>query len=87
MYGDSRIIIDWLNFKGKLQVNTLLGWMDRIRNLQTNFTKLSVIHTYRENNYEANLLSKVALNKRVGAISFNIWMDGHEGHTQVLNLF
>jgi hypothetical protein len=75
-----------MNFKGKLQVNTLQGWMDRIRNLQTTFTKLSVIHTYRENNKEVDLLSKVALKKKVGSISFNIWMDGHEGHTQVLNL-
>jgi ribonuclease HI len=31
LYGDSRIIIDWLNNKNNLQVSSLFGWMERIQ--------------------------------------------------------
>jgi ribonuclease HI len=41
IYGDSKIVIDWMNNKGKLQVISLLGWQDRIRELQPLFRKLS----------------------------------------------
>jgi ribonuclease HI len=46
IFGDSIIVIDWLNNRGKLQVTSLLGWQDRIRELQPNFRKLSFTHTY-----------------------------------------
>jgi ribonuclease HI len=65
LFGDSRIIIDWLKNKGKLQVTTLLGWKDRIRQLQSSFIKLNFKHIYRENNKEADSLSKAALKKKV----------------------
>jgi hypothetical protein len=64
LYGDSRIVIDWLNNKGKLQVSALLGWKDRIRQLQSNFRKLSFKHTYREYNKEFDLLSKATLQNK-----------------------
>jgi ribonuclease HI len=61
LIGDSRVIIDWLNHKGKLQTITLLAWNDRIILLQRHFKKLIFTHTFREYNKEADLLSKTSL--------------------------
>jgi hypothetical protein len=77
--GDSRIVIEWLSNRGDLQVVSLLAWKDRIRNLQPTFKKLSYIHTHREHNKSVDHLSKEALQKKVGIISYNLWIDGHEG--------
>jgi ribonuclease HI len=87
IFGDSRIIIDWLNSRGKLQVISLLGWKDRIRELQSTFRKINFTHIYREHNKEVDLLSKSALQKQEGKITYNHWVDGHEGPTHFLNLF
>jgi hypothetical protein len=45
LLGDSKIIIDWLNFRGKLQVSSLLGWMDRTQELQQKFRHITYLHT------------------------------------------
>jgi ribonuclease HI len=87
IFGDSIIVIDWLNSRGKLQVISLLGWKDRIRELQSTFRKINFNHTYREHNKEADLLSKAALQKQAGIITFNHWVDGHEGPPHILNLY
>jgi ribonuclease HI len=87
LFGDSRIIIDWLKNKIKLQVTTLFGWKERIKQLQSSFIKLNFKHTYRENNKEVDSLSKAALKKKAGIITYNLWVDGHEGPTHVLKLF
>jgi hypothetical protein len=55
--------------------------------LQSSFIKLNFKHIYRENNKEADLLSKAALKKKVRIITFNLWVDGHEGPSHVLRLF
>jgi ribonuclease HI len=76
--GDSRIIIEWLSSRGDLQVVSLLAWKDRIRHLQSTFKKLSYIHIHREHNNSVDQLSKAALQKPVGVISYNLWIEGHE---------
>jgi hypothetical protein len=68
--GDSKIVIDWLNNKGKLQVSSLLGWMDRVRELHTSFRHIGYKHTLREYNKEVNALSNTALQKQVGFFSY-----------------
>jgi hypothetical protein len=87
IFGDSKIIIDWLNRRGKLQVVSLLGWKDRIRELQKFFRDISFSHIYRDQNKDVDLLSKIALQKQEGKITYNHWVDGHEGPTLFLNLF
>jgi ribonuclease HI len=79
LLGDSKIVIDWLNSKGKLQVSSLLGWMDRTRELQKLFRQLTLIHTPRENNKKADALSKIALQKQAGLLSYNHWLENNEG--------
>jgi ribonuclease HI len=87
MLGDSRIIIEWLNNKGKLQAISLLAWKDRIRLLQHHFKKLNFTHIYREYNKEAYLLSKATLQKKAGMITYNHWLDGHEGPTHTIKIY
>jgi ribonuclease HI len=87
LYGDSHIVIDWLNNKNKLQVVSLFGWKARIRHLQSFFNMLSFKHIYRDSNKEVDSLSKTALKMQPGTINYNIWVDGQEGPTLALKLF
>jgi ribonuclease HI len=77
--GDSKTVIDWLNFKRNLQVSSLMGWMDKIQDLITLFNIIRFDHIYREENVEADVLSKKALQVPEGRIHFSKWQDGHEG--------
>ena len=56
--GDSKIVIDWLNNKGALQVVTLDSWKDRIFELIKLFRTISFAHILREESQEADSLSK-----------------------------
>jgi hypothetical protein len=85
--GDSRIIIDWLNNKGKLQVLALDCWKEKIRDLIKNFKEISFLHIFRESNVEADHLSKKALQHQEGLISYNKWVDGAMGQTMYLKIF
>ena len=33
LLGDSKTVVDWLNYKSNLQVISLMGWMEKIRDL------------------------------------------------------
>ena len=59
--GDSRVIVEW--FKGIFQLDAVLldTWKDRILLLKGQFVEISIQHIYRENNFDADLLSKKAL--------------------------
>jgi ribonuclease HI len=85
--GDSKIVIDWLNDKGILQVCALDCWKDRIRDLIKNFREISFTHIYRDFNREADLLSKQAIQQQEGKISYYTWVDGKEGPTLSINLY
>jgi ribonuclease HI len=85
--GDSRTIIEWLNNWGDLQAISLLAWKDKIRLLQPTFKKLSYKHIYREHNKTTDQLSKATLQKKAGIITYNLWIDGHEGPPYFLKLF
>jgi hypothetical protein len=87
LLGDSKVVIDWLNSKGQLHVSSLLGWMDRTRELQHKFRHITFLHTPRENNKKADALSKTALQKQVGLLSYNHWLENHEGPTININYF
>jgi ribonuclease HI len=84
--GDSKIVIDWLNRKGALRVANLDGWKDRIEELCPLFRSISFAHIYREENKQADRLSKKALYSCRGRIAYNLWVDGHEGPTLFINL-
>jgi hypothetical protein len=54
--GDTKIIIDWLNKKGQLQVIALECWKDRITELIQAFPRINCSHIYRELNVEVDYM-------------------------------
>jgi hypothetical protein len=59
--GDSKVVIDWLNHRGRLQAISIEGWKLRTMDLTTLFQEISFHHIFREFNKEADQLSKQAL--------------------------
>jgi ribonuclease HI len=86
LLGDSRIVIDWLNKRGAIQAVALERWKERIIESLTLFRKITFAHIFREENKEADRLSKLALEKQ-GRIAFNRREDGNEGPTLYIQLF
>jgi hypothetical protein len=86
VFGDSRIIIDWLNKKGNLQVITLECWKDRIKELCQLFRSLCFTHIYIDHNKQVDDLSKRDLQNQEGKIYYNQLEEGNEGPTLIMNL-
>jgi len=85
--GDFRIIIDWLKNRGDLQAILLLAWKDRIRLIKPTFKKINYTHIFREHNKVVDQLSKTTLNKKLGILTYNLWIDGHKGPSHFLTIF
>jgi ribonuclease HI len=85
--GDSKIIIDWLHRKGRLQVISLNCWKDKIMALINSFQKISFDHVYREENQVADSLSKQALTRDLGKLTFFQCIEEHEGPHLSLDLY
>jgi len=85
--GDSRIIIEWLKYKGKLQVISLDCWKDRIIHLNRTFRSINYSHIYKDFNKDAYILSKKELHMQEGKINYNQWEEGNEGLSLFLNLY
>jgi ribonuclease HI len=59
--GDSKVVIDWLNDKGRLHGCAIECWKLRIKDLLKNFEGIIFSHIYRDFNKEADILSKQAI--------------------------
>jgi ribonuclease HI len=84
--GDSKVVIDWLSNRGRLQASAIEGWKSRIKNLIKHFHAISFEHIFREFNMEADLLSKKALREPKGIITYYLWTNGTEGPRRHLSL-
>jgi len=60
IYGDSNIIINWINQKTSCHAHTLLNILDEVMHLKSQFNTILVRNIYREHNHSANGLSKEA---------------------------
>jgi hypothetical protein len=85
--GYSMIVIDWLRDKGHLQVISLESWKERLVDLIKLFQHISFDHVYREDNLEADNLSKQALHKQPGKIFYFQCVEEHEGPPLSIDLF
>jgi len=85
--GDLNIVIDWLQGKGSLQVLTLECWKGRLTNLLKLFHNVTFKHIYREDNTEADMLSKQALLKVPGKIEYFQSEGDDEGTHLYLHLY
>lgn len=67
--GDSRLIIDWISHKSKLQSVHYSCWKEKSMALLSSFSDVKFNHISRSFNGEADALSKRALNEVVGRLS------------------
>jgi ribonuclease HI len=86
LLGDSKIIIDWLSGRADFHVAALESWKERTQEATHLIRKLSFSHIYREENSEADTLSKKALYLPSGHICFTRWEEGNEGPAIMINL-
>ena len=83
IFGDSLVIISWLNRSLALDVPSLMHWCKDIRNLLHLAPQVIFKHIFREHNSLADGLSKQALNLDMGHGFFSENLDGmviNDGH-------
>ena len=83
IYGDSMVIISWVNGLSALEIATLKHWCDDISTLRQLVPPVSFNHIFREHNTLADGLSKMALNLEVGSGHFTETLNGEvieDGH-------
>jgi ribonuclease HI len=85
--GDSRLIIDWISQKSKLQSVHNDSWMDKSLKLVKTFSEVSFHHIPRSFNTEADVLSKRALKGAVGRLSMFHRDGGIESPSTSINVF
>ena len=61
IFGDSVIVINWINKPQRCKNTSLDALVEEVRKLLANFDSLSLKHVYREQNMEANRLSKAGI--------------------------
>ena len=69
VFGDSLNVINWVNGTSSCQNQILKNLLEEIMLLKTSFNSLSLCHIYRDNNKEANQLSKAGLQQNMGCWS------------------
>ena len=87
IYGDSLVIISWLNRNSALDVPSLMHWCRDIRLLLQRAQPVTFRHTYREHNMQADELSKQGMKLDMGLVSFSESLDGLIVKQGLLNLF
>jgi len=76
IYGDSMVIISWLNRISALDVPSLMHWCCDIRHILQKAPPVIFKHTYREHNSLADALSKLGLKLDMGVITYSESLDG-----------
>ena len=87
IYGDSMIIISWLNNISALDVPSLMHWCSDIRYMIHMAPPMIFKHTFREHNSLADDLSKKTLQLDMGYVSFSETLDGLDINHGSLDLF
>ena len=77
IFGDSSVVINWVNGSNTLAPLELSHWCRAIRLLCTSFSYLSFSHLYREYNQIADCQSKVALDLAPGTCIFSEYFEDH----------
>jgi hypothetical protein len=81
------IVINWLRDKGRLQVISLECRKDRLVDLIKLFQHISFDHVYRDDNSEADSLSKQTLHKQPGKILYFQCVEELDGPPLSIELF
>ena len=70
IFGDSMVIISWINKLSVLYIPSLMHWCDDIKNMLQLVPPVIFKHIFREHNSLADSLSKQALNLDMGYGSY-----------------
>lgn len=76
VFGDSMVIIKWIEGLQNLNVLSLDFWKEKIMKLKDDFECLKVVHIYRELNNIGDQLSKLSLESKENSL---IWWSKKEG--------
>ena len=82
IHGDSSVIINWFNRRSTFSRTSTLsslslnGWCQNIRDLESCFIQLDVVHIFREYNDMANGLFKEALSMASGLFQYSEFIEG-----------
>ena len=87
IYGDSLVVISWVNGSSALDVPTLKHWCDDIIYMLHMAPQVSINHIFREHNTLADGLSKQALLLDMGIGHFTETMDGLTIREGLFSLF
>jgi hypothetical protein len=85
--GDSKVVIEWINNRGRLQASAIEGCKLRTKELIKKIQEISFQHIYREFNTEADQLSKQVIHEPKGRITYYKWENGIAGPISHLILF
>jgi ribonuclease HI len=85
--GDSKVIIDWLEQKGKLQAINIEAWKRRIKDLIPTFQCIHFHHIFRESNRVVDQMSKQALSAVKGRLTYFTWDGENAGPTLFEDIF
>ena len=83
IFGDSMVIIYWINRLIALEIPTLMHWCDEIKYMLQLVPPVIFKHIFREHNMLADGLSKQALNMDMGSGYFTESLNGmviNDGH-------
>jgi len=70
IFGDSRVVIDWLNNKSSIHSINLIHWCARVKKLVGDFTFINFTHIFHVLNVDADILSKRGLGGPSGVLFY-----------------
>jgi len=82
IFGDSLNVINWVNGSSSCHNQILKPLLEEIMLLKSSFNRISICHTYRENNEEADQLSKAGLQQNLGCWSIEELRQGQSSFSQ-----
>ena len=89
IFGDSKVLIEWLNDLSNIQVLLLNHWLQKVLDLRSSFSLISFRLISRIFNARVDALSNNAIPLKFGLLRFQEILEGtliHEGKTNLIDL-
>jgi len=77
VFGDSLLVINWLNGSSLIHAKNLVHHCSRVRELITHFEQIQFQHIFRQHNMEADCLSKKGIGCTEGLLQIEEIEDGY----------
>ena len=86
IFGDSKVMVDYISGKNHITVPHLIGWMGRISVFWDSIGGGSIHHIRRDKNYLADSLSKTGLHDATGLWYLQVLTEGESYQIQEFNM-